>query len=82
MLSAPHGSPAPLATDSLLPAAEATPRTTSRAAAWRLRSAAALDQAGPISWFDVARDVAVAAHGDVVIAAAISVHLSSVSGGG
>lgn len=86
VLSAPHGSPAPLATDSLLPAAETARRASDgRAAAWRLRSAAAMDRAGPISWFDArsGRDVAVdmAAHGDVVIARrdiGTSYHLSVV----
>ena len=85
-LSAPHDSPAPIATDGILPAAETERRASDgRAAAWRLRSAAALDQAGPISWFDARSgcDVPVdmAAHGDLVIARrdiGTSYHLSVV----
>ncbi len=86
VLSAPHGSPAPVATDSMLPAPEKARRASQgRAAAWRLRSTAALDWAGPVSWFDArnGRDVAVdmTAHGDVVIARrdiGTSYHLSVV----
>lgn len=86
VLSAPHSGPAPVATDSMLPAAETARRASEGwAAAWRLRSAAALDRTGPVSWFDARAgfDVAVdmSAHGDVVVARrdiGTSYHLSVV----
>jgi glutamyl-Q tRNA(Asp) synthetase len=85
VLSAPHGDPVPHATDQLLPADETARRAVDGTAAWRLRSAAALEHTGPLSWFDArhGRDISVdmSAHGDVVIARrdiGTSYHLSVV----
>ncbi|MEL0134277.1 MAG: glutamate--tRNA ligase family protein, partial [Rhodobiaceae bacterium] len=84
ILSAPQE--APVATDSAISASEAAHRSEQGVApAWRLRTAAALDLVGDLTWRDlrggVNRPVDMTAHGDVVLARrdiGTSYHLSVV----
>ena len=86
VLSAPHGSTAPHATDMVLPAVEMARRAADGSgAAWRLRTDAALAHTGPLHWFDARTGqmvpVDLSAHGDVVVARrdiGTSYHLSVV----
>ena len=84
VLSAPQE--APVATDSAISASEAHSRSKQGVApAWRLRTAAALDLVGDLTWRDlrggVNRPVEMTVHGDVVLARrdiGTSYHLSVV----
>jgi glutamyl-Q tRNA(Asp) synthetase len=86
VLSAPHGTTAPLATDMILPADEMARRAADgTGAAWRLRTDAALAHTGSLHWFDARTGqmvpVDMSAHGDVVVARrdiGTSYHLSVV----
>ena len=86
VLSAPHGSTAPHATNMVLPAVEMARRAADGSgAAWRLRTDAALAHTGPLHWFDARTGqmvpVDLSAHGDVVVARrdiGTSYHLSVV----